>query len=67
MVHWMNLPSVLLDKARLATPCNMSSRVSLPIKDPLHVRPIAHAIWDPHFGKTGCGCLRAKRAIERAI
>jgi photosystem I P700 chlorophyll a apoprotein A2 len=18
--------------------------------DPLHVRPIAHAIWDPHFG-----------------
>ena len=21
------------------------------IKDPLHVRPIAHAIWDPHFGK----------------
>ncbi|MEM9213016.1 MAG: photosystem I core protein PsaB [Cyanobacteria bacterium P01_F01_bin.150] len=21
------------------------------IQDPLHVRPIAHAIWDPHFGK----------------
>jgi photosystem I P700 chlorophyll a apoprotein A2 len=21
------------------------------IKDPLNVRPIAHAIWDPHFGK----------------
>ncbi|HAE05416.1 photosystem I core protein PsaB [Richelia intracellularis] len=21
------------------------------IKDPLHIRPIAHAIWDPHFGK----------------
>ena len=21
------------------------------IKDPLHVRPIAHAIWDPHFGQ----------------
>ncbi|CDN12238.1 photosystem I P700 chlorophyll a apoprotein subunit Ib (PsaB) [Richelia intracellularis] len=21
------------------------------IGDPLHVRPIAHAIWDPHFGK----------------
>jgi photosystem I P700 chlorophyll a apoprotein A2 len=21
------------------------------IKDPLHVRPIAHAIWDPQFGK----------------
>ncbi|KAK4381459.1 Photosystem I chlorophyll a apoprotein A2 [Sesamum angolense] len=21
------------------------------IADPLHVRPIAHAIWDPHFGK----------------
>jgi photosystem I P700 chlorophyll a apoprotein A2 len=20
------------------------------IKDPLHIRPIAHAIWDPHFG-----------------
>ncbi|KAL0298217.1 UNVERIFIED_CONTAM: Photosystem I chlorophyll a apoprotein A1 [Sesamum calycinum] len=20
-------------------------------QDPLHVRPIAHAIWDPHFGK----------------
>jgi photosystem I P700 chlorophyll a apoprotein A2 len=20
-------------------------------KDPLHVKPIAHAIWDPHFGK----------------
>jgi photosystem I P700 chlorophyll a apoprotein A2 len=19
--------------------------------DPLHVRPIAHAIWDPHFGQ----------------
>lgn len=22
------------------------------IKDPLNVRPIAHAIWDPHFGET---------------
>ncbi|KAI3666248.1 hypothetical protein L1987_89256 [Smallanthus sonchifolius] len=21
------------------------------VKDPLHVRPIAHAIWDPHFGQ----------------
>ena len=21
------------------------------ITDPLHIRPIAHAIWDPHFGK----------------
>jgi len=21
------------------------------IKDPLNIRPIAHAIWDPHFGK----------------
>ncbi|MCS7293496.1 MAG: hypothetical protein RMI89_11090, partial [Gloeomargarita sp. SKYBB_i_bin120] len=21
------------------------------IKDPLNVRPIAHAIWDPHFGQ----------------
>ncbi|WP_205370343.1 photosystem I core protein PsaB [Thermoleptolyngbya sp. PKUAC-SCTB121] len=21
------------------------------LKDPLHVKPIAHAIWDPHFGK----------------
>jgi photosystem I P700 chlorophyll a apoprotein A2 len=21
------------------------------IKDPLNVRPIAHAIWDPHFGE----------------
>ncbi|KAL0292928.1 UNVERIFIED_CONTAM: Photosystem I chlorophyll a apoprotein A2 [Sesamum calycinum] len=21
------------------------------VQDPLHVRPIAHAIWDPHFGK----------------
>lgn len=21
------------------------------IKDPLHIRPIAHAIWDPHFGQ----------------
>ena len=20
-------------------------------QDPLHVRPIAHAIWDPHFGQ----------------
>ena len=20
-------------------------------KDPLHIRPIAHAIWDPHFGQ----------------
>ncbi|KAL7602153.1 hypothetical protein Lser_V15G23209 [Lactuca serriola] len=23
------------------------------LKDPLHVRPIAHAIWDPHFGQPG--------------
>jgi len=22
------------------------------ISDPLHVRPIAHAIWDPHFGQS---------------
>jgi photosystem I P700 chlorophyll a apoprotein A2 len=21
------------------------------IQDPLHVRPIVHAIWDPHFGQ----------------
>jgi photosystem I P700 chlorophyll a apoprotein A2 len=21
------------------------------VKDPLNVRPIAHAIWDPHFGQ----------------
>ncbi len=21
------------------------------VTDPLHVRPIAHAIWDPHFGQ----------------
>ena len=21
--------------------------------DPIHVRPIAHAIWDPHFGQVG--------------
>jgi photosystem I P700 chlorophyll a apoprotein A2 len=21
------------------------------IQDPMHVRPIAHAIWDPHFGQ----------------
>jgi photosystem I P700 chlorophyll a apoprotein A2 len=21
------------------------------VRDPLHVRPIAHAIWDPHFGQ----------------
>ena len=21
------------------------------MQDPLHVRPIAHAIWDPHFGQ----------------
>ncbi|KAK3023902.1 hypothetical protein RJ639_044524 [Escallonia herrerae] len=21
------------------------------VQDPLHVRPIAHAIWDPHFGQ----------------
>lgn len=21
------------------------------IKDPLHIRPVAHAIWDPHFGQ----------------
>lgn len=22
------------------------------VADPIHVRPIAHAIWDPHFGQT---------------
>jgi len=21
------------------------------VQDPLHVRPIAHVIWDPHFGQ----------------
>ena len=21
------------------------------VQDPLHIRPIAHAIWDPHFGQ----------------
>ncbi|MRT94905.1 hypothetical protein EMN46_18490, partial [Ancylomarina sp. 16SWW S1-10-2] len=29
--------------------CNLGS--SFWSKDPLHVRPIAHAIWDPHFGQ----------------
>ena len=23
------------------------------VTDPVHVRPIAHAIWDPHFGQLG--------------
>ena len=22
------------------------------VQDPLHIRPIAHAIWDPHFGQS---------------
>ena len=26
------------------------------VADPLHVRPIAHAIWDPHFGE---GAIKA--------
>ena len=21
------------------------------LTDPLHIRPVAHAIWDPHFGQ----------------
>ncbi|KAL3033951.1 hypothetical protein AAZX31_02G163600 [Glycine max] len=25
------------------------------IQDPLHVRPIAHAIWDPHLGSVNIG------------
>ncbi|KAI3725298.1 hypothetical protein L1987_65081 [Smallanthus sonchifolius] len=27
------------------------------VKDPLHVRPIAHAIWDPHFGQPAVEAL----------
>ena len=31
------------------------------IQDPLHVRPIAHAIWDPHFWSTSCRSLYSRR------
>jgi len=36
------------------------------IQDPLHVRPIAHAIWDPHFNILIIGLVYAwqKGALE---
>ncbi|KAL2930975.1 hypothetical protein RDABS01_036385 [Bienertia sinuspersici] len=35
--------------------------------DPLHVRPIAHAIWDPHFGSTGCESFYSGGALVPVI
>ncbi|KAF3654511.1 Photosystem I chlorophyll a apoprotein A1 [Capsicum annuum] len=48
------------DKANLSFhfPCNGPGRGAWQgnfeswVQDPLHVRPIAHAIWDPHFGQS---------------
>ncbi|RYR15553.1 hypothetical protein Ahy_B04g072363 [Arachis hypogaea] len=31
--------------------CGLPGNFETWVQDPLHVRPIAHAIWDPHFGQ----------------
>ncbi|KAI3894653.1 hypothetical protein MKW92_003103 [Papaver armeniacum] len=33
------------------------------VKDPLHVRPIAHAIWDPHFGQPAVEAFTRQGAL----
>nr|VDD24587.1 unnamed protein product [Brassica rapa] len=35
------------------------------IQDPLHVRPIAHAIWDPHFGQPAVEAFTRGGALGR--
>jgi len=37
------------------------------IKDPLNVRPIAHAIWDPHFGKAAVDAFTLRRNLSGHI
>nr|YP_009664124.1 photosystem I P700 apoprotein A2 [Cuscuta costaricensis]QCW07760.1 photosystem I P700 apoprotein A2 [Cuscuta costaricensis] len=34
------------------------------VQDPLHVRPIAHAIWDPHFGQSAVETFTRGGAID---
>ncbi|HEU0226329.1 MAG TPA: photosystem I core protein PsaB, partial [Arachidicoccus soli] len=34
------------------------------ITDPLHVRPIAHTIWDPHFGESALSAFRSSQYIQ---
>ena len=34
------------------------------ILDPLHVRPIAHAIWDPHFGQPAIDAFTRSQSLE---
>ncbi|KAL5065688.1 hypothetical protein RYX36_027425 [Vicia faba] len=33
------------------------------VQDPLHVRPIAHAIWDPHFGQPAVEAFTRRSAL----
>ncbi|KAJ7941079.1 Photosystem I P700 chlorophyll a apoprotein A2 [Quillaja saponaria] len=35
------------------------------VQDPLHVRPIAHAIWDPHFGQPAVEAFTRGGALAR--
>jgi photosystem I P700 chlorophyll a apoprotein A2 len=34
------------------------------VLDPLHVRPIAHAIWDPHFGQPAIDAFTRSQALQ---
>ena len=38
-------------------PCSMAWQGNFEqwVTDPVHIRPIAHAIWDPHFGQPAEG------------
>ncbi|MCD9641171.1 hypothetical protein HAX54_027119 [Datura stramonium] len=37
------------------------------IQDPLHVRPIAHAIWDPHFGQPAVEAFTRGGALAQLV
>lgn len=34
------------------------------VVDPLHIRPVAHAIWDPHFGKPAIEAFSKVQILE---
>nr|YP_009540913.1 photosystem I P700 apoprotein A2 [Lepocinclis tripteris]AYQ93348.1 photosystem I P700 apoprotein A2 [Lepocinclis tripteris] len=36
------------------------------ITDPLHIRPIAHSIWDPHFGQPALEAFSRGQALQPA-
>ncbi|CAH8270284.1 unnamed protein product [Arabidopsis lyrata] len=48
--------------------CRTSNCLWKCVQDPLHVRPIAHAIWDPYFGQLPVEvCIFGRKLVLRSF